>query len=505
MTQFFSCSKNRRILFWGILLLALVLRLAAIGARPLWYDEAFAILFAQEGLADMLTGTLTPANGSAADVHPLAYYTCLHAWMMFFGQSPWAVRSFSVLLGMGVLLIVYVWVRDFYDPRLAALALLLVAISPFQIHYAQEVRMYAMMTFFLMGATYSLWKGMMSQLWSWWLLFATFSALAQYTHNLAGFYLLPLALIPLLKREWRSLRAVIVSGLAAVILYAPWLLRLPAQFDKVRTSYWVATPSPARLLTTLLSFVTNLPLPDAWLPAALFATLFLVVLGFWQTFRAWQSSRKGVGFSLWLVYLAFVPPLFLYFFSLWQPVYIERALLPSGVIFLLWLAWVLSRSGLPRWMSGFAAAILLIGMGMGIYQHITYRGFPYGSYQALDSHLAQEISPGDRIVHSNKLTMLPAVYYDRDLPQSYIADSPGSGSDTLALPTQQILGLIAEPDIEAAVGEASRVWLLIFIQAIEEYQVQGYDHPHIAWLEENFVFERVDAWDDIQLYVYVRE
>jgi hypothetical protein len=123
----------------------------------------------------------------------------------------------------------------------------------------------------------------------------------------------------------------------------------------------------------------------------------------------------------------------------------------------------------------------------------------------LDRYLAEELSPDDRIVHSNKLTMLPMVYYDRDLPQRYVADPPRSGSDTLALPTQRVLGLMADPDLQAAVGGAKRVWFVIFSQAIVEYQMEGYStHPHIRWLEKTYQLEQEQNWVDIKLYRFAR-
>ena len=48
------------------------------------------------------------------------------------------------------------------------------------------------------------------------------------------------------------------------------------------------------------------------------------------------------------------------------------------------------------------------------------------------------------------------------LEHRYLADPPGSGSDTLARATQQILGLFAEPEISAAVGDAAGVWFIVF-------------------------------------------
>ncbi len=69
-----------------ILWLAFGLRLINLGGRTLWYDEAFAVLFAEKGLSAMREGTLTTAEGSAADVHPLLYYGLLHGWMRAAGS-----------------------------------------------------------------------------------------------------------------------------------------------------------------------------------------------------------------------------------------------------------------------------------------------------------------------------------------------------------------------------------------------------------------------------------
>src|SRR5512143_4056960 len=73
--------------------LAFILRLVNLGGRPLWYDEAFAVLYAEKPFEAMVYGTLTQVGGAAADVHPLFFYSTLHAWMSVVGQSPLAVRA----------------------------------------------------------------------------------------------------------------------------------------------------------------------------------------------------------------------------------------------------------------------------------------------------------------------------------------------------------------------------------------------------------------------------
>lgn len=507
LKDWFSRLGERKLIVVGSLLaLALILRLLAISSRPFWYDEAFSALFASSGPQAMLGGTLDGRAGSAAEEHPLLYYTLLWGWMRALGESPGVVRGLSVLAGLGVVTLAYLLGRSLFDDKFGLLAGGIVALAPFQIHYAQEARMYALMAFWLLGATYALWRGMRTRRWSWWLGFMLCAALAQYTHNLSAFFLLPLALTPLLARDWRSARAVVFGGLGALLLYTPWLLRLPAQFAKIQGNFWLTHPAPARLMTTLLSFITNLPLPGLWLGAGLFITLMLTALGSWQTLRAWRVHRAGVRRGLWLGYLAAAPVLLLYLFSQWTPVFVERALLPAGVLFLLWLAWAFTRTKLPALVQRIAAALLLLGFGLGISIHLSYDGFPYAPYAGLDASLAGRVAPGEVILHSNKLTFLPMDYYDRSLPQRFMADPPESASDTLAPATQAVMGIQADADIAQAVAAAPRIWFVIFERAIAEYQTAGAaEHPHLGWLDAHYRRERVENWGELQVYVYVEK
>ncbi len=238
----------------------------------------------------------------------------------------------------------------------------------------------------------------------WWALFAVCAALAQYSHNLAAFYLVALAIWPVLTRNWHVAMRVFIAGCAALLLYAPWLIHIPAQFAKVDQHYWIGRPPVYRLFTLLLYFVTNLPLPGWWLSAGLFIALFVVSIGLWVTIRAVKSKAPNVEPALWLLYLSFAPAALLFLFSQWIPVYVERALLPSGTIFCIWLAWVLFEIR-PVWPGRpIMAVLILCASSMGLYQHITYTGVPYAAM--MESIQARE-RPGDVIVHSSKLSMLP--------------------------------------------------------------------------------------------------
>ncbi len=495
--------RSQSLTFTVPLLLAAAVRLLGIASRPIWYDEAFAVLFSEKGPAAMLRGTLAVTGTAAADVHPLAYYTLLWLWMRLFGESLVAVRLLSILAGVGVVAVAILLTRQLFGPRTALVAGILVALAPFQVHYSQEIRMYSWLALLLLLATYCYWRGSQQPRWAWWLGFAVFAALAQYTQNLAAFYLIALALWPVIRRDWGTARWVLFSGLVALLLYLPWLVHLPAQFAKVDQSYWVDRPGFYRLFTLLLFFVTNLPLPAGALAAGLMIAMVVIAMAAMQTVQAVRLQQPGGERGLWLLYLAFAPAILMFLFSQWKPVYLERALVPSGAIFCLWLAWAMLETRAPIAMQALVACLVLAGFAIGLYQHVTDTGGIYGPYQAITRHLEEVRAPGDVIVHSNKLSMLPAVYFDRTLPQGYVADPSGSPQDTLAPATQDVLGLRAEPDLPTAIGDARRVWFIIFAESIQEYVDAGYPtHPQVTWLSEHYQLVNVQEWGTMRLYLF---
>ena len=486
----------------AVLLLALFVRALGISSRPIWYDEAFAILFSEKGLGAMLYGTLAPTGIGSADIHPLGYYTTLWLWMKVFGGSLVAARSLSILAGIvSVYLIYLIALEVTADLRTAYLSMVFAALAPFQIHYAQEIRMYAFLALWLLLATYAYQRGVRDGHWKWWGLFSVSAALAQYSHNLAAFYLVPLALLPIFQKNWRALRAVILAGAGALILYSPWLVELPAQFTKVQNSYWVERPELSKLFTLLLVYMTNTPLPAQYTAAALAIVLIVTIVGLLQTIRHSRQTHDAAG--KWLLYLSFAPPLFLFFFSQWRPVYIERALLPSGAIFCIWLAWVIRNTNMQRALQYTLFGLLGVSSLVGIYQHLTYRDFPYGPFKALDLSLRERVGTGGVIVHSNKLSMLPAILFDRDLSQSFIGDAPGSSVDTLAAATQQVLHIQAEESIETATSNASQVWYVIFARSIAEYKAAGHTtHPDLEYLDSTYSLQSIEDWDGLRVFFY---
>lgn len=501
LESFLKGSKTHIIL---IFLVACLVRLIGIASRPIWYDEAFSVLFSEKGVAQMLYGTLTPTGAGSADIHPLGYYTLVWLWMKLFGESVSSIRLLSVFAGLIVVCLVYLISLELFDVKTAKLAMLISALSPFQIHYAQEVRMYVFLALWLALASYTYLCGVKSGNWRWWLAFGFVSALAQYTHNLAAFFLIPLAITPVFKRDWKTLRSVLLSSCFALLLYLPWLIQLPAQIAKINQAYWVTKPGIGSLFTLLLVFTMNTPLPNTWIPPALVLAISIISIAIMLMIRLKGNALQTNG--IWTLYLSFAPPALLFLFSQWKPVYIERALLPSGAFFCIWLAWVLNHSRPIGTELFILSGSIFIAFAVGIYQHATYKGFPYGPFKEIDSNLSQQIRPGDLILHSNKLSILPAIYFDRNLPQTFIADPPGSTIDTLAPATQEVLNIKSETDIKSAVNGVDRVWYIIYQRSIDEFTRAGKNtHPDVEFLASAYTLVSQETWDDLKIFHFIKQ
>ena len=496
--------------FGGGLPLALavagIIRLLGVLARPIWYDEAFAILFSAKGPAAMVVGTLSSGGVGASDVHPLGYYTLLWLWMRFFGESLLSARSLSIAAGLATIVVAYGLARGLFGRATAFVSAIVLALAPFQVHFSQEIRMYAFLGLWLTLATYCFWRAASTTDSRWWLGFAASAALAQYTHNLAAAYLFALALWPLLIGDWRTLSRVMLASLVAVLLYTPWLVNVPAQLAKVSQAYWIEAPSLYRLLTLPMALVANLPVQPGVLGIALFASLGATALGLLANSQRTNVEPDLYRGSHWMLYLSFVPPILLFLISQWIPVYLERALIGSGVTFCVWLACSLTQPSLKTGRRWVLASLIALGFGVGLWQHLSYGGFPYAPFDSISRDLRMRLRAGDAIVHSSKLSFLPSFYFDSDLPATWVADPAGSTVDTLAPSTQAVLGIHAARDMDDATSGASRVWLALFDQSNEEYVQAGYPrHPHLTWLLLHYQLSETCRWHDLTVYLFTAE
>lgn len=130
------------------LVAAVVLRFTA--QPDLWLDEALTVNIARLPLDQLRDALLR-------DGAPPLYYVLLHGWTAIFGTGSVAVRALSGIFGVVAIGLAYGagtrLGRTGAERRwLGAVAMIIVAVSPYAIHYATEARMYSLaMVLVLLG------------------------------------------------------------------------------------------------------------------------------------------------------------------------------------------------------------------------------------------------------------------------------------------------------------------------------------------------------------------
>ncbi|MBX9667649.1 MAG: glycosyltransferase family 39 protein [Candidatus Obscuribacterales bacterium] len=144
-----------------VMVTALALRCSGITFDSMWLDEGYQTMVDSIGVKPMELEKLRPepfiyslgeprstaqVMNNFRQVDPLCpplYFLCLNRWMTIWGTEDLAVRSLSVLTSFLSMIAIYFGTKKLFGPKAALLTLILQAVSPFEITYAQEARMYA--------------------------------------------------------------------------------------------------------------------------------------------------------------------------------------------------------------------------------------------------------------------------------------------------------------------------------------------------------------------------
>ena len=274
-----------------ILLLAALLRLWRLEAKPLWVDELYTTFYSLgKNLADIPLDTLrspadywtlldrpgTPWQAAQAVTvhsnHPPLFFMAMSGWLQGVGISVWSLRAFAVLWGIAAVVGVFYLGRRVGGTRAATLAALLMAVSPYGIYLSQEARHYSLavaIALFSLVNWIALLQGDRSP--PRWLSWIGLNALGLYVHYFYGFSVLAQWLVTIGRLLWRRHRRpqtlpwLLAMG-GTALLYLPWLPTAITHFQSEGGTGWLSQSAP--LWQTLIM---------PWLQS-LVALLFMLVL-----------------------------------------------------------------------------------------------------------------------------------------------------------------------------------------------------------------------------------
>ncbi len=383
-----------------------ILCLVGLGRPSLWIDEVHSFEF-----ASLPSAWLVILNAAARDAYPPLYFLLLHAWMWLGSSEIW-LRMLSVLFHLAAIPMMYVVARRMFargagtrdlapGGRVALVAAVIVAASPFHLAFAREVRMYSMVAFLTLLSMWALSEFARTRSKrDFWIFCLTGLALI-YTHFMCALVIIAQAVWFLFEPGRR--RMVPVLGKWAAVLaigFLPWSPFFLKAF--LVTRGYGSEASPLLLVYWFLGSIGAGFEAAAWFLAASFAIVVgLAGMGL--------AAMQPGSYRRLLIAWAFVPVLVELAANLaGKPVFGARTLIVSTPAWLLMMANGIAsapRFRLCAWLPGVAGAVLA-GAIAG-YSYASFIGF--GLVQAPAhrdalAHVLKEVRRGDAIVHSSTVT-----------------------------------------------------------------------------------------------------
>lgn len=289
-TTYQSKRQMQKSILWLLLAIILILgvffRLTNLDTKVYWGDETVTSLRvsgytlgelkqkAFQGKAISVTqmqkyqypnpekNILDTITGLAAEEpqHPPIYFVLVKLWVQLFGNSIAVTRSFSAIISVLALPCLYWLCKELFNSPLTSwLAVSLMAVSPFQVLYAQEARSYSFWTVTILLSSAALLRARRRQTNSGWGLYTLTLIISFYTFVLSGVIAIGHGIYLLINEEFKftkTVRSYLISLVTSIIFFIPWVIAVLANFSEAdSTTSWtkVKVPLPSLIKTWLLN------------------------------------------------------------------------------------------------------------------------------------------------------------------------------------------------------------------------------------------------------------
>jgi len=431
----------------ALVVLALVLRLAQLGAESLWYDEAYTLWLAKLDIPHL-------AKAISGDVHPPLWYAIEWLVIRVFGTSETALRFPAALFGVGTVLLVWrVALASGLDRSTAFAAGILASVGPVSIYYSQEARMYTMLAMFVLIMVWGALRGNG-------LAFIVGAVGTVYSQNLGVAYVVAVGLFLLYtNRNQATFRKWCVCIALTVLLWLPWGIVELQQIRTVTTGFWMPSLTLAEVFQPLIQMTMGWRIPDALQIHVYAAGLAATLAALWSA-RRW-IKRQG---ALIAVAAFGAPALIAVASFLWRPVYLPRAFFPSALLIMIFWAWLLMR--LAPGNRTIARAVLIPALLLAVLAH--YFPAPAGArfdYRSFDQPVLDGWQKGDIVWHN---AVHSAVAFQTYLPNKDYAIRPYETDLSVSLTptTTEGMQLRRAAFDDLAKQGYRRAWLMLYTSMV---------------------------------------
>jgi mannosyltransferase len=346
-----NVALSRQVMVFALLLIVfVVLRFWHLTSYSLWGGETFSIVGVRQDWNALFSYLV------ADIVHPPFYSVLLKFWILLGGESLFWLKLFPVISGVLVVVPFILFCRELnLQLPVINIAILLLAVNGYMIHYAQEIRMYSLFMFLAMCSFWLFIRFMNSEDNPYRILtlLTIVNLLLVYTHYF-GWIAIGVELLFLLIWKRRKVISFTVSVIALLLCFSPWAYLVIKEARAIggleQNLDWIPVPD----LTDILNFYVSLngPLGNRYLK--LFS---LIIFGF--PIAVWslkiitngiKKNKESAKLLSWLALLSVLPVVFIFIVSQFysQAAWMDRYFIFIAIPYLIMVATAVHKLG-PKW------------------------------------------------------------------------------------------------------------------------------------------------------------
>ena len=471
-----------------IILLGMALRFFHLGVQSLWYDEAVSL-----AIADRLSLWEILSNQGHSS-HPPLYYLLLRAWIRQVGINDFTARVPSALAGVLTIPLIYQAGRWLFGQQVGLWGALLIAVFPFQVYYAQEVRMYTLLGLLTAFSLLLFLQAIERNRWQTWGVYWLCLTLGIYTHYFMVFVILAYHFYLLLYwRKYRHLcQTVIMTDGMLLLAFLPQAAIFIRESEVVLgSSYWLGKPNPLAFFTTIYFFIVSYTVPRQLNAIGLFVTLSWLAIGLYEIFLQARRDRNLFRRLNLLNLGAFLPLFSVLAISRIKPIFLERTLIVCTPFLVLLLARMLSESHL-RSPVPYLAGALSVFVAISLY-HLYFDSTVHKPpMRQAAERINTAFTTGDMVLHTSVGSFLPFLFYQPPVEHYLLWGDPNPRKP--ATTYELFGGKIATPG--TLVGHC-RLWLVVMLDHSVEYQ-----QDQVNWFDDHFPLVEDSNVDGIFIRLY---
>lgn len=386
----------RAVPWWRVaapgLAIGLVTALYRLDRRGLWLDEAYTL-----GSVHQLDSAVPRTRWTMS-----AYYAVLRGWLVV-SESVWWMRSLSVLAALGAVTVTVAVACRLLGSTAAALAGVLMALSPLWLIYAREARSYGVVMLVVAVTWLAVDHGLADpdpvRRRRWWLLHTAAAVVLPLLHGLTVLQLLPQVALLAVARTDRATGLRLARGVGLALALTAVLARTAS--DEV--GEWVDPVGWATIGNVVERFLSP------WPPVCL-ALGALVLAGVATSVAAAGRAADPMARARALVPVLWgpVPLVLLVLVSLARPSLVPRYAVGSVPGLALVLAAAVARTGWPRVAAPAARVVAAGAVAVALVAgQVDLHASPLDGWTVAARRIAADVRPGDTILLSREATTRP--------------------------------------------------------------------------------------------------